>query len=83
MNRFHVTFAAVVVNAFGEAAQTGPGLQGVLTSLDDEAYASFDPFTEQPVRGLHWDRVADFGLSEGPDDYQQPRTFSATFGLRF
>jgi hypothetical protein len=64
---------------------------------DDEDYlALFNPFTETPIEcpqgaapdvcedmGAHWQKGENFGLPEEESDYQRPRTFVLTLGLRF
>jgi hypothetical protein len=73
----------VVVNVFDESAQILPGDRTVLTNNNDARYARFDPFTETPVRGVHWDLGPRFGQALSAADYQTPRTFSAAVGFRF
>jgi outer membrane receptor for ferrienterochelin and colicin len=73
----------VVVNLFDESAQILPGDRTVLTNNNDPRYARFDPFTETPVRGVHWDLGPRFGQALSAADYQTPRTFSAAVGFRF
>jgi hypothetical protein len=45
--------------------------------------APFDPFTETPVEGVHWRKGDDFGRPTGEQDFQAPRTFLVSLGLRF
>jgi len=45
--------------------------------------ASFDPFTETPVEGVHWAKAPGFGEPQAESDYQQPRTFRVSLGIRF
>jgi hypothetical protein len=73
----------VVLNLFNELAQTRPGDETVLTNSNDPRYAPFNPFTETPVRGVHWDLGPRFGEAVNADDYQTPRTFSFAAGIRF
>jgi hypothetical protein len=75
----------VVVNVFGQSAQIRPGNTTVQTAASDPrgGFASFNPFAETPVRGVHWDYAPGFGQALSAADYQQPRTFSAGFGVRF
>jgi hypothetical protein len=73
----------VVVNLFDESAQILPGDRTVLTNNNDARYARFDPFTETPVRGVHWDLGPQFGQALSAEDYQTPRTFRAAVGFRF
>ena len=61
----------VDVNTFVEDATSAPG------------FATFNPFTETPVRGVHWDLGPDFGQPVDDGDYQQARTFRMSVGFRF
>ncbi len=71
-----------VVNAFNN--------QGVVTvdttvrsRATSAAYKDFNPFTEAPVQGVNWDYGPSFGKARSANDYQQPRTFLMSLGLRF
>jgi outer membrane receptor protein involved in Fe transport len=44
---------------------------------------AFDPFTETPVEGVNWDFGPNFGEPQRTTDFQLPRTFRISFGLRF
>ena len=44
---------------------------------------AFNPFTETPVEGVNWELGPSFGEPQGARDYQLPRTFRVSFGLRF
>jgi hypothetical protein len=56
----------------------------VLTALDDpDRFAYFDPFTEEPVQGEHWDYGSKFGQAVGKGAYTMPRTFRFSLGFRF
>ena len=53
-------FKADVLNLFDESAIVNPFFvnTGVLTNVSHSAtYAAFNPFTDTPVRGVHWDRA--------------------------
>ena len=43
----------------------------------------FNPFTETPVEGIHWRRGGSFGKGVIETDYQTPRTFRFSLGVRF
>lgn len=49
----------------------------------------FNPFTEKPVEGVNWAKGPDFGKAQNPTtltsqgDYQLPRTYRVSFGVRF
>jgi outer membrane receptor for ferrienterochelin and colicin len=56
----------------------------VLTAVEDpDRFATFNPFTETPVQGTHWDYGPDFGQAIGAAAYTLPRTFRFSFGVRF
>jgi hypothetical protein len=46
-------------------------------------YQSFNPFTEAPVRGVHWDFAPAFGKAVNRFAYTTPRMLRLTFGVRF
>lgn len=43
----------------------------------------FNPFSGTPVEGVHWARGADFGQPVSDEDFQTPRTYRFSVGLRF
>ncbi len=43
----------------------------------------FNPFTETPVEGVHWQRGPNFGKVIAPLGFQNRRTFRVSLGLRF
>jgi outer membrane receptor protein involved in Fe transport len=56
----------------------------VLTAVDDpDRFRPFNPFTERPVQGVHWDYGEDFGTPVGAAAYTLPRTFQFAIGVRF
>jgi outer membrane receptor protein involved in Fe transport len=57
----------------------------VLTAVNDTelGLVPFNPFTETPVRGTHWDLGETFGKPVDEDAYTLPRTFRFSVGLRF
>ena len=67
---------ADVLNIFNEGAQT----DGVTTLniLND-----FNPYTETPVEGIDWERDEDFGTASTEDDFQTPRFYRFSVGIRF
>jgi hypothetical protein len=55
-----------------------------------EQFATFNPFTETPVKGVHWDYAPEsleddgtFGKVIGSGAFTLPRTFRFNFGVRF
>jgi outer membrane receptor protein involved in Fe transport len=56
----------------------------VITAVDEpDRFQAFDPFTETPQRGVHWDYGERFGQATGAAAYTQPRTFQFALGFRF
>jgi outer membrane receptor for ferrienterochelin and colicin len=56
----------------------------VLTAVDDpDRFQPFNPFTTQPVKGVHWDYDERFGQPTGAAAYTLPRTFQFALGVRF
>ena len=44
---------------------------------------AFNPFTVEPVEGVHWQKGPNFGKPTQLDAYQQPRTYRLSLGVRF
>ena len=56
----------------------------VLTAVDDpDRFQPFNPFTQRPVQGVHWDYGDEFGDPVGAAAYTLPRTFQFALGIRF
>jgi hypothetical protein len=75
-----------VLNLFDHAGLVVPRFinQGVLTNVNRPAvYQPFNPFTETPVRGTHWELDPAFGTATSRFAYQIPRTFRMSLGVRF
>jgi outer membrane receptor protein involved in Fe transport len=75
-------FRGVVTNLFNSSAQIA-GNETILTRTNDSRYQLFNPFTTMPVQGVHWDYGPDYGQPTGTSDYQGPREFSFSAGIRF
>ena len=85
-----------VFNIFNEQAVVDFD-ETVLTEDDEDWLILFNPFTETaPIEcpqgaapevcedmGAHFQLGEYFGLPEGESDYQRPRTFVVSFGIRF
>jgi outer membrane receptor protein involved in Fe transport len=71
-----------VTNLFNESAVIDPN-KTVYTSKNDDSLESFNPFTETPVEGVHWARGSSWGEPQAEGDFQDPRTFRFSVGLRF
>jgi hypothetical protein len=61
----------------------------VAFNTDVNVLKAFNPFTETPVEGVNWEKGADFGKAQNPTslftsgDYQLPRTYRFSLGVRF
>jgi hypothetical protein len=55
----------------------------VLTRVNDSSLSRFNPFTETPIEGVHWQLGDDFGEPLSPAAFQAPRTFLFSVGFRF
>lgn len=75
-------FRGQVLNVFDNDSLTSFNTQ-VLTESNTSRLQAFDPFTEMPVEGIHWERGTLFGQATGAGNYQLPRTFRLSVGLRF
>ncbi|HUP65932.1 MAG TPA: TonB-dependent receptor [Thermoanaerobaculia bacterium] len=67
---------AEVFNLFDESAQINGN-----TSV--AVLEPFNPFTETPVEGVHWQKGGNFGNATSVNHYQLPRTYRFSLGLRF
>jgi len=58
-------------------------------NTDVNVLKAFNPFTETPVEGVNWAKGSDFGKAQNPTtltsqgDYQLPRTYRVSVGVRF
>ena len=97
--RFELLAQGNVINVFNQQALENPaGVQSfVLTSLYDPNLARFNPFTTTPIecpagvstsspqcKGItHYKKLEGFGEVTNPVAYQQPRTYTVSFAVRF
>lgn len=81
----------VVTNLFNERAVENVNT-AVSTGYDVSYLAKFNPFSTRPTEcpqgqttacSGNWQKGADFGKPTGPADYQNPRTFTVSVGVRF
>jgi hypothetical protein len=80
--RAQVFLRGVVNNLFNH--QRIDGFNTTILRRDtNSAYAAFNPFTETPVQGVHWDFGPEYGKVTGTSDYQTPREASFSVGFRF
>lgn len=80
--RGRVFFRGVITNLFNNSGLVSFN-ETVLTRSNDSRYQPFNPFQETPIRGVHWDLGPNFGQATGTGDYQAPREFSFSVGVRF
>jgi hypothetical protein len=74
-----------LINAFNEQAVIDGNTSIVVydtVEIDNRNY-TFNPFTTEPVQGVDWDYGSSFGEPSNEDDYQTPRTFRFSVGVRF
>ena len=72
-----------VINVFNENSVTGVNTT-VLTAKDSWSdLEPFNPWTTDPVEGVHWAKGLYFGEPQSEADFQQPRTFRFSVGVRF
>jgi hypothetical protein len=71
-----------VTNLFNEHAVVTPN-STIYTARNDSSLATFNPFTETPVEGVNWRKGDSFGEAQSENDFQEPRTFRISVGLRF
>ena len=81
----------VNVNTTVRTATTSACVQTVGANIGKRC-AAFNPFTETPVEGVHWQKGPNFGKPitptsgepfGGAGDFQLPRTYRFSFGARF
>jgi hypothetical protein len=74
-----------VFNQFAASHNTEGDINtNVVTAWDDpSSFIPFNPFTETPVRGVHWDYAPDFGKPVKASAYTLPRTVQFSLGLKF
>ncbi|MEM7350823.1 MAG: TonB-dependent receptor [Acidobacteriota bacterium] len=80
--RFEIFVQPEILNVFNEHAAVRVDTT-ILDATADNNLQAFDPFVETPVEGVHWRRGASFGQPTNPADFQPPRTFRVSVGLRF
>ena len=80
--RTELFLRAVIGNLFNNSARLRGDI-GVNTRFNNTAFQAFNPFTTTPVKGVNWDDSPTFGRPQAFDDYQRPRDFSVSLGIRF
>jgi outer membrane receptor for ferrienterochelin and colicin len=88
-NQFQLCACGSTVFGTGSAANAGGvNLQRLDTTVltpgtTSSRFATFDPFTTTPVRGVNWDYGPNFGKAANRFAYTTPRTIRMSFGVRF
>ena len=82
VGRMDVFFRGVLSNAFNQAAQVS-GNGTILTRTNDTRYELFNPFTTAPRVGVNYDLGPDYRRATGTGDFQTPREFNFSVGIRF
>ncbi len=74
-----------VINLFGEEGVVSPNLtiNDAVNGGCTNGCATFDPFTQTPVEGVHYELGPQFLQADSPGDFQQVRTFRFSLGFRF
>ena len=80
--RARLFFRFILNNVFNSSTIVGfnTTVQGY---SQNSKYAQFNPFTATPVEGVNWGYGPEFGKPADPGDYQTPRNFNFSFGIRF
>jgi hypothetical protein len=76
----------VVNNLFNNSGQDGTSNETVYTASNQNpgrTLQPFNPFTETPVEGVHYELSPDFGQALSADEYQRPREYYFGLGFRF
>jgi hypothetical protein len=72
-----------VLNLFNEKGIVAVNSTVLTAQNSNGQLLPFNPFTDKPVRGVHYDLVPTFGKPTNAADYQLPRTFRVNVGVRF
>jgi len=80
-----VFFRGTITNALGGQRLVDSNFidRSVRTNNNSSSLQPFNPFTVQPVKGVHWDLGPTFGQAINRFAYQTPRTYSFSAGFRF
>jgi hypothetical protein len=74
-----------LLNAFNRHGIADPQRLGltVSTAATSNTLQPFNPATETPIEGVHYQRAANFGQPLNDLAYQRPRTYRISLGARF
>lgn len=78
---FEIFIQPEVLNVFNEDA--APFVDGTIEDATNANYATFNPFTDTPVEGVHYGKGLDFGQPQSAEDFRHPREFRFSVGFRF
>lgn len=73
----------VVLNALNNRAVVSPDTLVLDRLRNGPPFLAFDPFTQTPIPGVHYQLSPTFGKPTGPDSYQAPRTFEVAIGAHY
>ena len=66
------------------AVDCAPQTTGTLAApCPEKGLQPFNPFTTKPIEGVHYIKGPNFGKPTTESDYQSPRTYRVSVGLRF
>jgi hypothetical protein len=76
---------ADILNIFNEQGIFDPLRlgTGVTTAASSATLQTFNPYTQTPVEGTHYQRASNFGQPLNNLAYQTPRTYRVSVGVRF
>ncbi len=80
--KFEIFIQPEILNVFDESGALVVN-DTVLDATNSADFESFNPFTDTPVQGVHWDFGPNFGQPVRDTDFQRPRTFRLSAGFRF
>lgn len=84
--RSELFLRVIVDNLFNQSAQDTTSDETVFTAANQNPARTlqpFNPFTMQPVQGVHYELGPNFGQPLEAADFQVPRTFTFALGFRF
>src|SRR4029077_247646 len=80
---WHLFAKLDILNALNNHAVVSPATDVSDHVRSGSPFLAFNPFTQTPIAGLHYQLSPAFGKPTGPDSYQTPRTFQVAIGARF
>ena len=84
--RTELFFQTQLWNVFNQSAIADVNNIDITTRTRDGGTASltrFNPFTESPQQGMHWELGPNFGNARNKNAYQLPRQIRFSMGIRF